>query len=159
MVRTTLAFAAFALAACQTQQAPASRGQAAEPLDPFVVMIGAERWGVIIDRAMEGMTQAPGPDDAYYENEMYRADAALKSGAAQMLELRNEVCTRGLLAGDACEFRDWPAWTRESPTDQTPIEEIDRRSQWLGEAMQPFTEVGCEAGRRATNDDLFCSVE
>jgi hypothetical protein len=158
MARITLAFAALMLAACQTPTATAP-AEPAERLDPFVVMIDAERWGVIIDKAMEGVIEAPGPADGFLENEMYRADAALKSGAARLLELRNAVCTRGLLAGDACLIRDWPAWTREPPTDKTPIEEIDRRSQWLGEAMQPFAEVGCEAGRRATSDGQFCSVE
>lgn len=159
MPRIAIAFATLALAACQTQGIASAPAQPAEPLDPFVVMIGAERWGVIIDRAAEGAGQAPGLPDAILENEMYRADVALKSGAARLIELRNDVCARRLLTGVACNLPDWPAWTREPPTDKTPIDEIERRSQWLGEVMQPFTEAGCEAGRRASNDDLFCSVE
>ena len=130
-----------------------------EALDPFVVMIDAERWGVIIDKAREGVREAPAPTDAYFENEMYRADASLKSGAASLIELRNEACAKGLVAGAACNLGDWPAWTHEPPTDRTPIDEIQRRSDWLSGQMDRFTSAGCEAGRKATGDDLFCSVE
>ena len=166
MARILLACAALVLAACQPQQQqaaappaePAATAQPAEKLDPFVVMVDAERWGVIIDKAREGVREAPG-SVAYSDNEMFRADAALKSSSAGLLELRNEACTKGLVTGAACDLKDWPAWTREPPTASTPIEEIDRRSQWLSETMQPFTDAGCEAGRKATKDDLFCSVE
>jgi hypothetical protein len=166
MARIVLVFAALTVAACQPQQQqqaatptaePAAPAQPAEKLDPFVVMIDAERWGVIIDKAREGVREAPG--SANSESEMFRADAALKSGSASLLELRNEVCAKGLLTGAACDLKDWPAWTREPPTASTPIEEINRRSQWLGETMQPFTDAGCEAGRKATKEELFCSVE
>jgi hypothetical protein len=129
-----------------------------EDLDPFVVMIGAERWTVILDKALEGAMQAP--DATTIENpDIYRADAALKRGAAMVIELRNWVCGKGLVMGDACNLPEWPAWTRELPTGDTPIEEIDRRSAWLDQVMSPFTAVACEAGRKASNDDLFCSVE
>jgi hypothetical protein len=131
-----------------------------EPLDPFVVMIGAERWEVILDRALEGIALAPdGPAVAETGSDLYRADAALKSGAARLLELRDQVCGKGLLSGEACRIPNWPSWTGEPPTANTPIEEIERRSQWLGEAMQPFTSVGCQVGRQATGEPLFCSVE
>jgi hypothetical protein len=158
--------ACAALAACQPQQQqqaaappaePAAPAEPAEKLDPFVVMVDAERWGVIIDKAREGVREAPG--GSLSDSEMFRADAALKSGSASLLELRNQVCAKGLVNGAACELKDWPAWTHEPPTASTPIEEIDRRSQWLGETMQPFTDAGCEAGRKATNEELFCSVE
>jgi hypothetical protein len=159
MARITLAFAALMLAACQTPQTATAPADPAERLDPFVVMIDAERWGVIIDKAMEGVIEGQIPSAGIDESDSYRTDAALKSGAASLVELRNQVCRQGLLTGAQCALPDWPAWTLEPPTDKTPIEELDRRSQWLGEAMQPFTEAGCEAGRRATSDDQFCSVE
>lgn len=130
-----------------------------ERLDPFVVMIDAERWGVIIDKAMDGARQADVPFAGADQSDLYRADAALKSGAASLLDLRNEICVKGMLAGAACDLKDWPDWTREPPTDKTPIEELDRRSRWLGEVMGPFTDAGCEAGRKATGENLFCSVE
>jgi hypothetical protein len=66
---------------------------------------------------------------------------------------------KALVTGAACNLGEWPGWTREPPTDKTPIEEIQRRSDWLSGQMDRFTSVGCEAGRKATGDELFCSVE
>jgi hypothetical protein len=151
--------AAATLLACQQPSQPQSAAGPAEPLDPFVVMIGAERWGVIIDRALEGVRESPGSGASNVENEMYRADVALKSGAANLIELRNEACAKGLVAGAGCELNAWPAWVLEPPTDKTPIEEIDRRSEWLSGEMDRFTSAGCEAGRTATGDRQFCDVE
>lgn len=153
-----MVMAACALTACQQPQQPVD-AKRAEPPDPFVVMVDAERWGVIIDKAREGVREAPGPSETYFDSEMYRADASLKSSAAELIALRNEACVKGLVTGAACNLGDWPAWTRDPPTDKTPIEEIQRRSDWLSAQMDPFTSAGCEAGRKATGDDLFCSVE
>lgn len=146
--------------AAQTSTPPPSPAAAptAEPLDPYVVMIGAERWGVIMDKALEGARAAAGIATVE-KGDMFRADRALKSGAARLIELRNEVCGQELVTGEACILKDWPAWTREPPTDTTPIEEIQRRSDWLSLEMDPFTSAGCEAGRKASKDELFCSVE
>jgi len=163
----------LALVACspQTPAAPAREAAASQPtaalpgntppedLDPFVVMIGAERWTVILDKALEGAREAPDTNAVANENDLYRADAALKRGAAMVVQLRNQVCGKGLVTGTACNLPEWPAWTLEPPTGDTPLAEIDRRSGWLDTVMAPFTGVGCEAGRKATNDDMFCSVE
>ena len=130
-----------------------------EDLDPFVVMIGAERWTVILDKALEGAREAPDASTSAGETDLYRADAALKRGAAMVIELRNQVCRKGLVTGAGCNLPEWPAWTLEPPTGDTPIAEIDHRSGWLGTVMAPFTDAGCEAGRKALNDEMFCSVE
>ncbi len=164
---------AFVLIACSPQTpavpAPVTTAQAQAPdqhgntppedLDPFVVTIGAERWTVLLDKALEGAREAPEAASAPGESNLYRADAALKNGAAMVIELRNSVCGKGLVTGDACNLPEWPAWTREPPTGDTPLAEVDRRSGWLDMVMAPFTEAGCEAGRRAMKDDMFCSVE
>lgn len=164
------AAAAAAAAACspqeaapdqQTQASPVAEPQRGntppEDLDPFVVMIGAERWTVILEKAIDGAIQAP--DAVAEQTELYRADAALKRGAAMVIELRNWVCGKGLVTGAQCTLPEWPAWTREVPTGDTPMDEIDRRSAWLSEVMDPFTGPACEAGRTASGDELFCSVE
>jgi len=129
-----------------------------EPLDPFLVMVGAERWGVIIDKAHEGAIEAP-EDVALSEDQVLRADMAVKDGAAALLELRNRICGKGLMKGDACIIKDWPAWASEPPTSATPLAEIERRSDWLSLAMSPFTDLGCAEGRKASKDEMFCSVE
>ena len=164
---------ALALAACAPPEkkaeaptptaAPPERAAApttpAEPLDPFVVMIGAERWTVILDKALDGAREAPDPAGAPERTDMYRADAALKRGAAMVIEVRNDVCAKGLVTGAACTLPEWPAWTRELPTGDTPIAEIEKRSDWLSSVMSPFTDAACESGRKTSGDALFCSVE
>jgi len=151
------------LAACQQAPQPPTPGTAqasGEKSDTFVVMISAERWGVIIDKALEGVREAPDPaSDTRVDEDMYRADKALKSGAANLIQLRNEACAKGLVTGDACQLRNWPAWTMEPPRTGVSIEEIERRSDWLSLEMERFTDAGCAAGRKATGEELFCSVE
>ena len=51
-------------------------------------MVDAERWGVIIDKAMEGAREADVPSAGVDESDMFRADRALKSGAARLIERR-----------------------------------------------------------------------
>lgn len=158
-------------AACNNEQpqqqaaAPAPEPQQGntppEDLDPFVVMIGAERWTVLLDRAIEASIEAPDPGmtTGVDLGDLYRTDAALKYGAAQVIELRNRVCTKGLVTGDACNLPAWPAWTTEMPNATTPLEELDRRSGWLDEVMAPFVSAACESGRQTSKDEMFCSVE
>jgi hypothetical protein len=160
----------FGLGACvqapgpTLDQPPAPEQQSGntpvEDLDSFVVMIGAERWTVLIDRAIEGSYEAPESPAAGVDlSDAYRADAALKRGAAMVIELRNEVCKRGLVTGETCKLPPWPAWTLEEPTDRTSLAELDRRSAWLSGVMEPYVSAGCDAGRKAADDDMFCSVE
>jgi hypothetical protein len=148
------------------QPPPASSVQAppvveeADPIEPFIVMIGAERWGVLIDKAMTAVRERPlsdrrEPDAA----ELYRADRATKDGAAALLMLRNEICGTGLLDEAQCQLTDWPAWTSEPPTASTPIAVIQQRSDWLGLTMQPFVDAGCDLGRRTSGDRQYCDVE
>jgi hypothetical protein len=129
------------------------------PPDPFAVAIDAQRWGVILDKAQAGVTEAPYADAALEDNDVLRADAALKSGAAKLVVLRNDVCRRGLLSAKECALSAWPAWTLEPPSSSTPLDVLDRRSAWLGETMDRFAAIGCDAGRKASGDAQFCSVE
>jgi hypothetical protein len=152
------ALLALAVGACQSPGGPAKTA-AAEPLDPFVVGIEAQRWGVIIDKAQEGVIEAPYANAALEESDALRIDTALKSGAAKLVALRNDVCRRGLLSARECALNGWPAWTLEPPSAATPLEVLDRRSGWLGETMDRFTAIGCAAGKKASGDELFCSVE
>ena len=138
---------------------PSPQSPPAEPLDAFVVAVDAERWGVIIDKALDGVTEAAYANAALEASDALRTDTALKSGAARLIVLRNDVCKRGLLTKEECLFSAWPAWTLEPPSAAIPLETLDRRSAWLGATMARFTAVGCAAGIKASGEDLFCSVE
>ncbi len=156
MLRPGLACAvALVLGACQTP----AKTESGEALDSFAVSIDAQRWGVILDKALEGVIEAPYASASREESDALRADAALKSGAAKLILLRNDVCRRGLLPAAECALAPWPAWTIEPPSPNTPLDVLDKRSAWLGETMDRFTAIGCAAGRKASGDELFCSVE
>lgn len=154
-------------AACQqlpaTTPPPAPSAVAADeadPMEPFIVMIGAERWGVLIDKAMTAVRERPlGSDPGLETSDLYRADRATKDGAAALLALRNEICGAGLMTEAQCVLRDWPAWTTDLPTASTPLKVIEQRSDWLGLAMQPFVDAGCDLGRRTSGDRQYCDVE
>ena len=163
-------FAAALLGACERPQvpppvesseapAPSAPQEPVEPLDPFVVMIGAERWGVLIDKAYQGAIEAPYANNALNDDDRLRTDRAVKSGAAELIKLRNMICAKGLLSGADCELGSWPAWVMEQPVGDLSWEELDARSEWLSIQMDRFTAVGCEAGRTASGDRQFCDVE
>lgn len=154
MSRISLAFACLLLAACQ--QAPPAQVAAGEKLEPFDVMVGAERWGVLMDKADAAAIANAGDLD---EQETLRADKAVKDGAARLIVLRNDICSRGLLKGADCQFKAWPVWIAEPPSAATPLAEIQRRSDWLSIAMDKFVTAGCELGRKQENDPQYCSVE
>lgn len=142
----------------QTSPPPVAAGPADEALDPFLLAIGSERWGVLIDRARTAVFESGAGRDAS-DDFLLRADIAVKDGAAALLQLRNALCARGLMAEDPCRLADWPAWTSEPPSAATPPEVLRQRSDWLGERLGPFVDVGCQLGREQSGDDLFCSVE
>jgi hypothetical protein len=166
MRASLLAIAVLSLCACQpaTQTAqkpaePAAPAAPKEPLDPFIVMVDAERWNVLLDKAIEGVREAPEKSVGIAENDQARADRAVKDGAARLLTLRNAICGKRILMGDDCVIKDWPAWASEGPAPETSLEVTEQRSGWLSGAMEKFTDLGCEAGRAAFKDEMYCSVE
>ncbi len=152
-MRRTFALVVLGLkqAACATPSKPPPS------LDPTTVMIDAERLLVISGKARDGLAQAA--PSSSEPPPLYRADLALKTAAASVLELRNAACEKQLVPAQACRLPNWPSWPQEPPTAATPIEELDRRSTWLFDVMKPFAAAGCAAGQKAFNDEHFCSVE
>ena len=156
-----------ALSACQSapvqttapslapQQPPSTVER--EDIDPFTLAIETGRWRVIVDRAREGVRNAPSDDRD--EDNTLRIDRQLKSGALELLLLRNDACANGLASARICTFIDWPEWTLEPPRAGTDLVTLQRRSEWLGAAIGDLSSIGCDAGRTATGDERFCAVE
>jgi hypothetical protein len=152
---------ALMLAGCITKQGPDAPPppEITDQTELFILMVETERWGVLLGRAREGVWQSPHSEGAPDESDMARADRAVKSGAAELILLRNAICSRGMLSASECELGDWPAWTLEPPRSDTPPSVIQQRSDWLSLTMERFVALGCEAGRKVTDDYQFCSVE
>ncbi len=170
MLRPTiaLAIAVFTLSACQTapaQEPPAPPAPSiappapAEDVDLFTLAIETGRWNVIIDRARDGVRQSASVDGDSDEALVLRSDMSLKSGALELLLLRNDACAKQLASARICTFLDWPAWTLELPTAAISPDTLQQRSDWLGEALGEMSAIGCDAGEAATGDERFCAVE
>lgn len=160
----TASLALAMLAACQTapareaEQTPAPPAAEQQPeIDLFTLAIEAGRWSVIVDQARNGVREAPFDDRD--EDLTLRIDESLKSGAAELLLLRNEACRKGLATGNDCVLANWPGWINEPPTSGTDPAILQQRSEWLGAALSELSGIGCDAGRAATGDERFCAVE
>ncbi|MCG8440346.1 MAG: hypothetical protein MI723_00915 [Caulobacterales bacterium] len=147
------AFTGAVLAAALTAGQTAAQEEAAPDL--WALVIESERWGVLMDRAMDGIADAP----AVEESDAARADAALRDGALQLFALRRRACAAGLVDADECGALAAPDWLG-APLEPPPSPaEIAGRSEWLGAAAQPFIAAGCAAGEARTGDAMFCAVE
>lgn len=135
-----------------------------DPIDPFTLAIDAERWTVMMDNASMGATAAAlekRPTGGYEERDMrYRIDFALRSGVRQLLALRDSLCVDERSTDVSCKRLELPGWVTDAPAPTlTSLEEFQARSDWMGEQIAPLVSIGCELGKNASNDEMFCAVE
>lgn len=162
---SSMSLAAGILAACAHASEPAVAASPERTLEPsfddvFNLVIETERWGVMIDNALSGGIAAAMAEAGEARGEIYRVDYALRSGARQLIALRDSLCIDRISPEATCQPIELPDWVGAAPdVEGTSFAEYQARSQWLGEAIQPFVAAGCEAGRDATTDDMFCAVE
>ena len=157
----SVALFGVAIAACLgggcAHHAPpaAAMVEPAVPIDAFGLVIEAERWGVLIDKAGADMN-APGDEDS----DLYRIDEALRSGALELVRLRDKLCASGVSPETTCVRVDLPDWVMAAPdTEATPLSTYQERSDWLGGELWPLVDAGCAAVRAETGDETACSVE
>lgn len=126
-----------------------------DPIDPFYLAIEAERWGVMIDNARGRETvisKISGDDDG-----RLRVHRALLNGIHNLILLREETFQAGLVSADTCSALVIPEWAFNFETEMPELETLQKRSDWLGEAIQPFISAACKM-----EDDswaLDCAVE
>ncbi|MFC7291083.1 hypothetical protein [Hirschia litorea] len=125
-------------------------------LDPLTVVIGAERWGVMISNAQNAMELK---HTEISEDELMRIDTALRSGVRDLLQLRDDLCNANEQPMQTCVNIDLPAWVMKPPNRVTSLDEYQSRSEWLGEVAGKFVQIGCEAGREVSDDEYLCAVE
>jgi hypothetical protein len=157
-------FVLFALASSiQTVgQGEKSQAQLDFEDDPSNLAIASGRWSVLIDRSNSGLDLSEQPTTDGLNNHAYwllRADAALKAGAFDMLQLRNRLLYIGLVKPSDLHSTRWPTWIFEPPTSKESPHVLSARLAWLEKEAAELVEVGCKIGREKSNDELFCSVE
>ncbi len=130
--------------------------------DPFNLAIAAGRYGVLLDRAREGLMIGP-PAMALDEDPDPWADAAARTrrAAIDFLMLRQQACDYRVVASEHCEGFEAPAWLGEAPDATPDAEELNARLTWLTDRIWPFIEAGCDAGqsRQDGESPSFCAVE
>ncbi len=126
-----------------------------ETIDPFYLAIEAERWNVMLENALGRQSDRPSATDE--NDDVLRVHRALQAGVANLIQLRDDVCRKGLLDIGECQGIDIPDWAVDWEADLPTLSELQARSDWLGEAIQPFVDVACQ------NDTgewvLACMVE
>ncbi len=127
-----------------------------DDIDPFSLVIEAERWGVMIDNARNGFAVSERLLPSTGETDLERIDKALRSGALELIRLRDEACRAG---SSECVRIELPDWVFDPPDKVTTLDEYALRSVWLGEAANRLVASGCDAGRTATSEEMFCAVE
>lgn len=125
-------------------------------LDPLSVAIDAERWGVIISNAQDAMQLK---HKEITDDELVRIDFALRSGVRDLLKLRDELCLANEKQMETCIKIDVPDWVMNPPNKVTSLAEYQARSEWLGEAANNLSAIGCQAGREVSEDPYLCAVE
>lgn len=154
----------FALASSIQAVAKDEKSQAQQDFeeDPSSLAINSGRWSVLVVHSNSGLdlleqptTDAP-HDHAYW---LLRADAALKGGAIDLLQLRNRLVYLELVKPSDLNSKKWPAWIFEPPTSKESPDVLSARLAWLEDEAAELVEIGCRIGREKSDDTLFCSVE
>jgi hypothetical protein len=124
----------------------------------MVLAIDAGRLSVLLGRAREGLDEGA-PAGESNEADLVRTDRALRQAALELVALRDEICRRGQLEGEACQLGSPPTWIFDAPEAEPSALEMARRYQELMELMSPFVETGCALGAPPPDGPAFCSVE
>ncbi len=135
-------------------------------LDPWNLTISAERYGVLLNRAIEGVIIGPPArtlPEVTDQSLLQRAGWATRDAAFSLYQLQKMTCEHGLVGVDDCLHIEAPDWLDDSPTSIPTPEEIHLRIRWLVDHLGPHLEAGCDAGQsRNTEPDgwpHFCSTE
>ncbi len=127
-----------------------------DPIDPFYLAIEAERWDVMIDnaRGREPVTRAYSLSD---EDGRLRIHRALLNGVHNLMLLRNEAFQAGLVDRTTSAALEIPEWAFVFEADLPSLEELQTRSDWLGQAIQPFIGAACQTDAGVWSQE--CAVE
>ena len=156
MKQIVMAMGMMALVACaDTDKTPPETDAPVQDIDPFALAIETGRWEVMIDNGLRAHHMFQSPQD---ESEAARSDRSLKAGARRLLDLRDQLCGAGVVDRDSCDGLALPAWVTAYSGEMPDLAELQRRSDWLGEALGPFEAAACSQVPEAERMS-WCGVE
>ncbi|MBC7768501.1 MAG: hypothetical protein H7124_06920 [Phycisphaerales bacterium] len=152
---------ALALAACgqASEQAKAPENQAP---DPFNLNIEVGRYGVMLDQIENLTEETPNAAEAEVTDPKDLARRLRETVWAYNIE-RSALCGRGLYTAVTCGPSYQPVWIAEAPDSAPSLEELQTRSNALGEEVMRFWNAVCEEARTAETDEearmYVCAIE
>jgi hypothetical protein len=130
--------------------------------DPSMLTINCERWSALIRRSNEGLDLREQSRTGDLDSDaqwLLRADHALKEDAAMLLLLRNRLLELGLYEVQSVRTTAWPRWIFEPPSASETPETLTARLNWIETEAEKLVGIGCDVGRKKSDNSLFCSVE
>lgn len=153
---------ALALAACGQAGQEAAPGPATpETPNPMDLHIEIGRYGVMLDQVRDLTAERPGSAEAdpAQPRELGRA---LREAVWKYNLERSRLCGKGLFTEVACGSAYEPVWISEPSNVEPTLQEIQSRSQALGEEVMRFWNAVCDdAASRAGEQDRssVCAIE
>lgn len=151
---------ALALAACGQ---PAEQAKAPDqPPDPFDLNIEVGRHGAMLSQIDNLTSDRPGAVDADVTEPRELARRLRETVWEYNLE-RSSLCGRGLFTEVSCGPSFQPVWIAE-PQDAAPsLEELQTRSNAVGEEVRRFWDAVCADARERETDEearaYVCAME
>lgn len=158
MIRSALLAAAL-LGLCATAWA---KPDVPEDEDPFILQVDIGRQAVFIERALNALgdelpiVRADGPEDPQRADALWRS---LRETGREGAILKALYCARRLVPAADCRRARPPAWISADPEPLPSLPALRAHLDELVVFIDPFVRRGCELGRRARKDELYCSVE
>jgi hypothetical protein len=154
---------ALSLAACG-QNAPQADAPppAPEPLNALSLSIEAGRYGVMLSQIHSLTGDRPGAMDTDASDPKDIARRLRETVWEYNLE-RSSLCARGLFAELACAPAYQPVWIGEPAEVAPTLEELQTRSDAVGEEVQHFWSIVCDDARTRETDadarEYVCAIE
>jgi hypothetical protein len=154
---------ALALAACgqigekqgETPTAPAGP-------DPFTLNIEIGRYGAMLSQVTGHTQERPGSAEPEVTAPRELARRLRETVWEYNIE-RSKICAKGLFTEITCTPAYEPVWIAEPPSAEPTLEEIQTRSDAVGEEVMRLWNAVCEDARtRATTEqerELACAME
>jgi hypothetical protein len=153
---------ALALAACgqsgEKQDVPTAPGGP----DPFTLNIEIGRYGAMLSQVTGHTQERPGSAEPEVTDPRDLARRLRETVWEYNIE-RSKICAKGLFTEITCTPAYEPVWIAEPPNAEPTMEEIQSRSDAVGQEVMTLWNAVCEDARtRAATDEereLACAME